>query len=75
MGTAALAQSHGTATLVEVRHWLEGSNAELQRMNPNPASSACAPDRSLASCAPLSSCNRITTARSRESNDVALAWP
>jgi len=75
MGTAALAQSHGAAALVEVRHWLEGSNAELQRMNPNPASSACAPEAWLASCAPLSSCNRITTARGRESNDVALAWP
>jgi hypothetical protein len=75
MATGALAQSHGALALVDVRQWLEGSNADLQRMNPNPASSACAPDPLQAPCSPLSACNRVTVARSRILNDVALAWP
>jgi hypothetical protein len=70
----ALAQSHA-ASPADARHWLEGSNADLRRMNPNPESGACAPDPLLSTCAPVSSCNRVTLARGRESNDVALAWP
>jgi hypothetical protein len=74
-GTGALVQSHSLGSVADVRQWLEGPNAELQRMNPNPVSTACAPGPSLAACTPLSSCNRVTMARSRASNDVALAWP
>jgi len=74
-GTGAFVQSHSLGSVADVRQWLEGSNAELQRMNPSPASSACAPEPPLAPCTPLSSCNRVTMVRSRGSNDVALAWP
>jgi hypothetical protein len=75
MATAALVQSHGPLALADPRHWLEGPNAELRAMNPDPASRACASDPPQPACRPLSSCNRVAAARDRHRNDVVLAWP
>jgi hypothetical protein len=75
LATGALTQSRAATASTDARQWLEGSNAELRRMNPNPAAATCAPDPAQAPCAPLSSCNRVTVARGSSLNDVALAWP
>lgn len=59
----------------DAREWLEGSNAELRRLNPNPTVSDCAPDASYASGPGDTSAKQLTIERSRLVNDVVIATP
>jgi hypothetical protein len=67
-------QRHGSG-VGDARHWLEAANAQLERMNPNPAAPECAPDLSRVSCAPGECARVVQAARAPLFNDAVAVHP
>lgn len=68
-------QSRDATADRDAREWLEGTNAELRRLNPNPTVSDCTPDASYSTGPGDASARRLTIERSRLVNDVVIATP
>lgn len=60
---------------LDARQWLEGSNAELRRLNANPAAPDCAADPSVGIRSPDPAANRLTADRHLSRNDIVVAIP
>lgn len=68
-------QARDAAADRDARHWLEGSNAELRRLNANPAAPDCVADAGLAAGPGTASANRVGIDRHLLRNDVVVAIP
>jgi hypothetical protein len=68
-------QSRGAAGDTDARQWLEGANADLRRLNANPAAPGCAEDPSDPAGPASPSFNRVATLAARGRNDVVVAGP
>lgn len=68
-------QSRGAFADTDASNWLEGANADLRRLNANPAAPECPADHSYPAGAATFSFNRLATLRTRSRNDVVVAGP
>ena len=68
-------QSRGALADLDVRHWLEGTNAELRRLNPNPAAAECAADPSYPQGPGSGAFNRLASGIGRDANDLVVTPP
>lgn len=68
-------QSRAAPADLDAREWLEGVNAELRRLNPNPAAPGCPVDISLPAGSTMQAFNRVATLATRGRNDVVVAGP
>jgi hypothetical protein len=73
--TATATQSHGPLADLDARNWLEDANAELRRLNANPAVPGCAADASFARGAAMPESNKVVIGRTATRNDVVVAQP
>jgi hypothetical protein len=73
LATASVSQSHGPLADLDARNWLEDANAELRKLNANPAAPGCAADASFARGAALPAANRLLIERTATRNDVVFA--
>jgi len=65
-------QSRGAPADTDAREWLEGTNADLRRLNANPAAPECAADPSYPAGPAIPSFNRVATLATRSRNDVVV---
>ncbi len=68
-------QSRSALADTDAREWLEGANADLRRLNPNPAAPECAADPSYPEGPPVPSFNRVAFDATRQRNDVVVVGP
>jgi type II secretory pathway pseudopilin PulG len=68
-------QSRGALASLDAREWLEGSNAELRRLNANPAAPECSPDPSFPPGPGSSAFNRLASGQGRNANDAVVTPP
>jgi hypothetical protein len=68
-------QSRGPLADLDARNWLEGSNADLRRLNANPAAPECAEDRSYLGGPGSFAFNRVSVGTTPERNDVVVVSP
>jgi hypothetical protein len=68
-------QSRGASADIDARNWLEGANADLRRLNANPAAPECPADPSYPAGPANSSFNRLASLATRSRNDVVVAGP
>jgi type II secretory pathway pseudopilin PulG len=68
-------QSRGTPADTDAREWLEGANADLRRLNANPAAADCDADSSLAPGPASPAFNRVERLATRSRNDVVVVGP
>ncbi|MDH5264011.1 MAG: hypothetical protein OEX21_04560 [Betaproteobacteria bacterium] len=68
-------QSRGALDDADARQWLEGANADLPRLNANPAAPGCTEDPSYAAGPASPSFNRLATLATRGRNDVVVTGP
>ncbi|MBL0142719.1 MAG: hypothetical protein IPP91_11615 [Betaproteobacteria bacterium] len=68
-------QSRSAMADADVRDWLEGANADLRRLNANPAAPECPADLSYPEGPATASYNRVATLASRSRNDVVVTGP
>ncbi|MGE0356779.1 MAG: hypothetical protein AB7P08_07680 [Burkholderiales bacterium] len=66
-------QSRTDTADADARHWLEGANADLRRLNANPAAPDCPADPSYPAGPGAAAFNRVATRPERERNDVVVA--
>jgi hypothetical protein len=65
-------QSRSALAILDAREWLEGSNAELRRLNANPAAPECAADPSFPPGPGSGTFNRLTSGQGRNANDAVV---
>ncbi|HQW38620.1 MAG TPA: hypothetical protein PLO00_07875, partial [Usitatibacteraceae bacterium] len=65
-------QSRAALADTDARHWLEGPNAELRRLNANPPAPECPADLSYPPGPGTATANRLATLASRERNDAVV---
>ncbi|MCM2327985.1 MAG: hypothetical protein NDI88_08860 [Lysobacter sp.] len=68
-------QSRGALADTDARQWLEGANADLRRLNANPAAPECAVDFSYPQGPGTASFNRVAALATRERNDTVVVGP
>jgi hypothetical protein len=68
-------QSRNAEADADARNWLEGANADLRRLNANPAAPECAPDPTYPEGSSTPSFNRLATLPHRFRNDVVVGGP
>jgi hypothetical protein len=68
-------QSRGAAAEADARQWLEDANADLRRLNPNPAAPECGVDPSYPPGPPAFSFGRVATIATGRRNDVVVVGP
>lgn len=68
-------QSRAAQADIDATQWLEGANADLRRLNANPAAPGCAADASYPAGAASPSFNRIAAFAAPGTNDVVVAGP
>ena len=68
-------QLRGPGADEDARHWLEGSNTELRRLNDNPPAPDCAPDPSLALGPGNPGAIQLALDRRFAHNDIVVAIP
>ncbi len=66
-------QARGTGADLEASQWLEGANAQLARLNPNPPAPQCAPDLSRPAGPGEAGTASVSIARTPMRNDVVVA--
>lgn len=72
--TPGFEQRHGQG-LGDARHWLEATNAALERANPNPAAPQCSLDPARTACDPARCLRTTQAARAALFNDAVVAYP
>lgn len=65
-------QSRAALADTDARHWLEGPNAELRRLNANPPAPECPADLSYPPGPGTATANHLATLASRERNDAVV---
>ena len=65
-------QSRSPLSATDVREWLEGPNAELRRLNRNPAAPECPADPSYPAGAPTLASARLASGNGHASNDLVV---
>ncbi len=68
-------QSRGAPADTDASEWLEGANADLRRLNANPAAPECAADLSYPPGPGSPSFNRVATLATRNRNDAVVVGP
>ena len=68
-------QSRNALADLDVGNWLEGANADLRRLNANPAAPGCVEDHAYAAGPAATSFNHLATLATRSLNDVVVAGP
>jgi hypothetical protein len=68
-------QSRAASADADAREWLEGANADLRRLNPNPAAPECGTDPSYPPGPATPSFNRVQKLATRSRNDVVVLGP
>jgi hypothetical protein len=68
-------QSRAPLADTDAREWLEGANADLRRLNANPAAPDCDADPSIPAGPASPSHNRVATHATRSRNDVVVLGP
>jgi hypothetical protein len=68
-------QSRGALASLDPREWLEGANADLHRLNANPAAPECTADPSVPAGSGSRAFNRLASGQGRNANDAVVTPP
>jgi hypothetical protein len=68
-------QSRGALASLDAREWLEGPNADLRRLNANPAAPECPADPSYPRGPGSGAFNRLASGDGRRGNDLVVTPP
>jgi hypothetical protein len=66
-------QSRSPLAGLDVREWLEGANADLRRLNANPAAAECPVDPSYPPGPGSAAFNRLASGSGRQANDLVVS--